>query len=71
MKQMPSVNISSFDVPQHVIPERHCTPAHMTSLMDVLESSDKNMAHVIMNQIVDMVCGSCHDALMMLPFEQL
>lgn len=52
---MPTITVSSFDVPRHAIPERHRTPAHVTNLMDMLACSEKKTGHIIMNHIIDSV----------------
>ena len=55
-QHMPTITVSSFDVPRHAIPDRHRTPAHVTNLMDMLGCSEKKTGHIIMNYIVDSVC---------------
>ncbi len=56
VQHMPTVTVSSFDLPRHAIPDRHRTPAHVTNLMDMLGCSEKKTGHIIMNHIVDSVC---------------
>lgn len=53
--QTPSVVISKFNIPQHVIPAGHCLTDGMVSLVDVLKCNDEKLAHVVMNQIIDTV----------------
>ena len=55
VQRMPTITVTSFDVPRHAISDRHRTPAHVTNLMDVLGCSEKNCGHIIMNHIVDSV----------------
>ncbi len=55
VRYMPTITVSSFDVPRHAIPDRHRTPAHVTNLMDMLGCSEKKSGHIIMNHIVDSV----------------
>ena len=50
---VPPVTISNFDVPQHTIPAGKRPPADIVSLLDVLRCTDKKMAHVVMNHVVD------------------
>ncbi len=49
----PSVYVTNFDHPQHVIPPASQPPPHIPTIYRVLRCSDRKLAAAIMNNLVD------------------
>ena len=54
--KMPTIIISNFSVPQHVIPAAKRLPDAVSSLAGVLRCSNKKCGHIVMNCLIDGVC---------------